>query len=41
MKNPLTPAGIEFVAQNLNHCANAVPVLFTVLVNLESVLFLG
>ena len=30
MKNPLTPAGIEpttfrFVAQNLNHCATAVP----------------
>jgi len=32
MKNPLTPAGIEpatfrFVAQHLNHCATAVPVL--------------
>ena len=31
-KNPLTPAGIEpatfrFVAQHLNHCANAVPQL--------------
>jgi len=30
MKNPLTPAGIEpasfrFVAQNLNHCATAIP----------------
>ena len=30
MKNPLTPAGIKpasfrFVAQNLNHCATAVP----------------
>jgi len=30
MKNPLTPAGIEpatfrFVAQQLNHCATAVP----------------
>ena len=33
MKNQLTPAGIEpatfrFVAQHLNHCAAAVPVLF-------------
>jgi len=32
MKNPLTPAGIEpatfrFVAQNVNHCATAVPFL--------------
>jgi len=32
MYNPLTPAGIEpatfrFVAQHLNHCANAVPSL--------------
>jgi hypothetical protein len=30
MKNPMTPAGIElgtlrFVAQDLNHCATAVP----------------
>jgi len=30
MKNPMTPAGIEtatlrFVAQNLNHCATAIP----------------
>jgi len=30
IKNPMTPAGIEpatfrFVAQNLNHCATAVP----------------
>jgi len=32
MKNPLTPAGIEpatfrFVAQHLNHCATAVPLV--------------
>ena len=32
MKNPLTPAGIEpatfrFVAQHLNHCATAVPII--------------
>ena len=32
MKNPLTPAGIEpatfrFVAQHLNHCTTAVPIL--------------
>ena len=32
MKNPVTPPGIEpatfrFVAQNLNHCATAVPIL--------------
>ena len=32
MKNPVTPAGIEtatfrFVAQHLNHCATAVPLL--------------
>ena len=34
MKNPLTLAGIEpatlrFVAQHLNHCATAVPVIYT------------
>jgi len=34
MKNPLTPAGIEpatfrFVAQHLNHCATAVPYIYT------------
>jgi len=33
MKSPLTPAGIEpapyrFVAQHLNHCATAVPILY-------------
>ena len=32
MKNPMTPAGIEpatfrFVAQHLNHCATAVPLI--------------
>jgi len=32
MKNPLTPAGIEpvtyrYVAQHLNHCATAVPII--------------
>ena len=36
MKNPMTPAGIEpatfqFVAQHLNHCATAVPPVFSVL----------
>ena len=35
MKNPLTPAGIEpatflFVAQHLNHCATAVPLIICV-----------
>ena len=37
MKNPLTPAGIEpaafrFVAQQLNHCATAVPIYIYVCV---------
>jgi len=36
VKNPLTPAGIKpatfrFVAQHLNHCATAVPILCNVL----------
>ena len=35
MKNPMTPAGIEpatfrFVAQHLNHCATAVPIIYCV-----------
>ena len=35
MKNPLTPGGIEpatfrFVAQHLNHCATAVPLVCTI-----------
>ena len=39
MKNPLTPAGIEpvtfrFVAQHLNHCATAVPILQCTQINL-------
>ena len=38
MKNPLTPAGIEpatfpFVAQYLNYCAAAVPILHVSTVN--------
>jgi len=40
MKNPLTSAGIEpatfrFVAQHLNHCANAVPIETPVLTGIE------
>ena len=35
MKNPVTPAGIEpgtfrFVAQHLNHCATAAPLIISV-----------
>ena len=38
MKNPLTPAGIEtatfrFVAQHLNHCATAVPIIIIIWLN--------
>jgi len=38
MKNPLTPAGLEpatfrFVAQHLNHCATAVPLMEQVEMN--------
>jgi len=40
MKNPLTPAGIEpatfrFVAQHLNHCATAVPIVLYMVGNIN------
>ena len=41
MKNPLTSAGIEpatfrFVAQNLNHCATAVPQYIMITIDVKT-----
>jgi len=43
LKNPLTPGGIEpatfrFVAQNLNHYDNAVPLVLIPLLNIDNLL---